>query len=266
MHQIVLQCLYSQCHTAQFGSALHHTLFECTKYPPTSPDHLPPLLRHQGLRKRAINNLALASARPLASAHQAFASAQAIPSVPHRNFGPSAAANFIRPTRSAYFTASRTISTGTFATKAALPSGLDDVGYNESLAPFSVSTGSILPFQTSIASIVSGSDADDTKSRLRLGKASISSSSASVFPTPSSLNSSQVLNNLKNEASMSTAPPPKAESAASYGASVINTSASYLPLPSATQSALSFNATTSYQKTPRIRRIPNSTSNAQRYN
>lgn len=50
--QAVLQCLYSQCQTAQFGSALHHALSKCSSLEKGIADISPPLLREQGLRKR----------------------------------------------------------------------------------------------------------------------------------------------------------------------------------------------------------------------
>lgn len=54
--QVVYQCLYSQCPTAQFGAALHHTLGFCSsqeeRLEPTAT--VPALLRHQNdLKKRA---------------------------------------------------------------------------------------------------------------------------------------------------------------------------------------------------------------------
>lgn len=48
----VLQCLYSQCQTAQFGSALHHALSKCSSLETEIADISPPLLREHGLRKR----------------------------------------------------------------------------------------------------------------------------------------------------------------------------------------------------------------------
>lgn len=50
--QAVLQCLYSQCQTAQFGSALHHALSKCSGLETGIAYLSPPLLREQGLRKR----------------------------------------------------------------------------------------------------------------------------------------------------------------------------------------------------------------------
>lgn len=48
----MLQCLYSQCQTTQFGSALHHTLSACPNAGIDAVDALPPLIRNQRLRKR----------------------------------------------------------------------------------------------------------------------------------------------------------------------------------------------------------------------
>lgn len=47
-----MQCLYSQCQTAQFGSALHHALSKCSGLETGIAYLSPPLLREQGLRKR----------------------------------------------------------------------------------------------------------------------------------------------------------------------------------------------------------------------
>ena len=55
--QVVLQCLYSQCQTTQFGSALHRTLSACSGFDANTLEVLPPLIRHQGLRKRGIANI-----------------------------------------------------------------------------------------------------------------------------------------------------------------------------------------------------------------
>ena len=51
--QLVLQCLYSQCQTTQFGSAVHRTLSACSDSGMNALDTLPPLIRNQGLRKRS---------------------------------------------------------------------------------------------------------------------------------------------------------------------------------------------------------------------
>lgn len=87
---MVLQCLYSQCQTTQFGSALHHTLSVCTDSGMDSLDALPPLLRHQGLRKRGSPSIGYASGH---------LSASAIHSVARRSVDASAHVN-ARPTRS----------------------------------------------------------------------------------------------------------------------------------------------------------------------
>ena len=48
----ILQCLYSQCQTSLFPTALHYALAACPSSAPDSSDTLPPLIRHQGLRNR----------------------------------------------------------------------------------------------------------------------------------------------------------------------------------------------------------------------
>ena len=66
--QVVLQCLYSQCQTTQFGSALHHTLSVCTDYGVDISDVSPPLVRHQGIRKRGSPSISSASGHLSSSA------------------------------------------------------------------------------------------------------------------------------------------------------------------------------------------------------
>ena len=88
--QVLLQCLYSQCQTTQFGSALHHSLSVCTDYGVDTSDASPPLVRHQGIRKRG--SLSISSA----SGHL---SASVIHSVARRSVSASAYGT-TRPTRS----------------------------------------------------------------------------------------------------------------------------------------------------------------------
>lgn len=64
---VVLQCLYSQCQTTQFGSALHHTLSVCTDYGVDTSDASPPLVRHQSIRKRGSPSIGSASGHLSAS-------------------------------------------------------------------------------------------------------------------------------------------------------------------------------------------------------
>lgn len=88
--QVVLQCLYSQCQTTQFGSALHQTLSACTDHGMDTLDALPPLIRHQGLRKRGSPSIGYATGH---------LSASAIHSVARRSVSASAYVS-ARPTRS----------------------------------------------------------------------------------------------------------------------------------------------------------------------
>ena len=101
LEQTVLQCLYSQCHTAQFGSALHSTITRCSDYSSLVPDVLPPLIRHQGLRRRASSDNVQVSARPQASARPgaALASVTLSHSVQRRSVSASATASLIRSSR-----------------------------------------------------------------------------------------------------------------------------------------------------------------------
>ena len=87
--QLVLQCLYSQCQTTQFGSALHQTLLACSGPALDTLDALPPLIRHQGLRKRGSPTISYASGH---------LSASAIHSVARRSVSASAYVS-ARPTR-----------------------------------------------------------------------------------------------------------------------------------------------------------------------
>ena len=70
---MVLQCLYSQCQTTQFGSALHQTLTACSDLGVDTFDALPPLIRHQGLRKRGSPSIGYVSGRLSASATHSVA-------------------------------------------------------------------------------------------------------------------------------------------------------------------------------------------------
>ncbi|KAI4110654.1 MAG: hypothetical protein LQ339_001231 [Xanthoria mediterranea] len=86
----VLQCLYSQCQTSQFGCALHHTMAHCFEEDSQTVQTLPALIRHQALRKRQIPG-AYASAS---------VSSSAVHSVARGQLSASALDN-ARPTRSA---------------------------------------------------------------------------------------------------------------------------------------------------------------------
>ena len=46
----LLQCLYSQCQTAQYGLALHHAISTCSKYGSNVVPMLPTLIRHRNRR------------------------------------------------------------------------------------------------------------------------------------------------------------------------------------------------------------------------
>lgn len=54
--QAVLQCLYSQCHTAQFGLALHFALTKCATYNNGPSALLPHLLIHQKNQQKRENH------------------------------------------------------------------------------------------------------------------------------------------------------------------------------------------------------------------
>ncbi|KAI9875235.1 MAG: hypothetical protein M1830_008717 [Pleopsidium flavum] len=87
----VYQCLYSQCQTAQFGSALHYALSECSVYNAGDATISPPLMRHDYLRKRQNYQAGYGSGH---------ASGSAVHSI-YRRKGPASASAYSRPTRSA---------------------------------------------------------------------------------------------------------------------------------------------------------------------
>ena len=109
--QVVLQCLYSQCQTTRFGTALHQVLSACTDYETDTLDASPPIIRHQGLRKRG------SPSNVYASGHL---SATAAHSVARRSFSVSAYVNS-RPTRSAglFATHSHDVPPSSMASRAA---------------------------------------------------------------------------------------------------------------------------------------------------
>ena len=164
----MLKCLQSQCHTAQFGSALHHTIARCSDYFSSLSNVIPPLIRHQGLRKRARSYSVQMSARPQASVRPvtAMASGSRARSVQRRSVITSTTTDWIQPSQSTTYISSRTphqllsrgtsrgmlipiskatrihtsptvllipISTVSFS-KIALLTEFDDLGYNESVA------------------------------------------------------------------------------------------------------------------------------------
>lgn len=81
--KVVFQCLYSQCPTTQFGSALHHSLSACRDYDAGTLNALPPLVRHQGLRKRGIQTTGMVSGRVSTSATHSVARRSVSASVVH---------------------------------------------------------------------------------------------------------------------------------------------------------------------------------------
>ena len=90
----VLQCLYSQCQTTHFATALHYAIDACPGSALDSSDTLPPFIRHQGLRKR--NNPANAHG---SGARSASVSASAVHLLARRSASGSLVASS-RPTRS----------------------------------------------------------------------------------------------------------------------------------------------------------------------
>ena len=118
MNKVVLQCLYSQCQSTVFGSALHQTLAACPGSALDALDTLPPLIRHQGLRKR--NNV-----MSIHGAHSASVSVSTSRKLARRSAAGSVVRS-ARPTRSVpYLVLSKTHSTitsysTTFATSTSI--------------------------------------------------------------------------------------------------------------------------------------------------
>ena len=75
-NQAILQCLYTQCQTSQFGAAVHQALLTCSTYETFYSNNLPQLIRHQSLRKRSSKTLGNMSSH---------ASASVIRSIAHRS-------------------------------------------------------------------------------------------------------------------------------------------------------------------------------------
>lgn len=107
---VVLQCLYSQCQTTQFGSALHHALSECSDPKTGAPDIFPPLIRHQGLRKRGSQPI-VSIAAPARVVMVSVSAKIAGHSVARRSVVASGIARFsARPLRSVIRSAAPTLS------------------------------------------------------------------------------------------------------------------------------------------------------------
>ncbi|MCJ1358806.1 MAG: hypothetical protein MMC33_008806 [Icmadophila ericetorum] len=95
----VLQCLYSQCHTAQFGLALHFALSKCADYNTGTSALLPRLIHQQDQQKRD-------SQRTGSIYHSASHSAptSTLHSVQRRSLGLSSSVSiFAQPTRRAAY-------------------------------------------------------------------------------------------------------------------------------------------------------------------
>lgn len=72
-YQAVLQCLYTQCQTSQFGAAVHQALLTCSTYETFYSNNLPLLIRHQSLRKRSNRTLGNMSSHASASVIRSIA-------------------------------------------------------------------------------------------------------------------------------------------------------------------------------------------------
>ncbi|KAI9716085.1 MAG: hypothetical protein M1812_005512 [Candelaria pacifica] len=87
----VFQCLYSQCQTTQFGSALHYALSECFNYGSGASTTPPRLIRHDNLHKRQDHQPRYASVSASASAFHSV----------HRRYAGSTIPAYSLPTQSA---------------------------------------------------------------------------------------------------------------------------------------------------------------------
>ncbi|KAI9813508.1 MAG: hypothetical protein M1832_006306 [Thelocarpon impressellum] len=79
----VFQCLYSQCQTAQFGSALHHAIAACPLDDQEDSKAAPRLIRGARVRKREYamySQVSGSSPRPSQSAVSQHASVSRVPS------------------------------------------------------------------------------------------------------------------------------------------------------------------------------------------
>ena len=100
----MLQCLYSQCQTSHFGSALHHAISACSDPVLNTLGVEPPLIRYQSLRKRGTPTSKLASGHVSASAIHSIArrsvsvsAYQTLSVRPKRGIGRHTAATFTVP-------------------------------------------------------------------------------------------------------------------------------------------------------------------------
>ena len=217
----------------------------------TGLNDLPPLIRHQGLRKRERQDKPLASIRPLVSAHAGFASAQALHTVRRGFVGASVVPNVARPTRSAINIIGRT-SQRALATESPLPTGLGDVGFTKSLAPSSGSTADILPSATALASLVAGSGPRVTKPLVRVAEVQ-----PSARPIPYTARNNGTTAST-NATSLATAPTASSLVTGALGynfTSFRNTSTTGAALPHVSPSAtgaIRFNGTLTYQRQRRV--------------
>ena len=95
----VFRCLYSQCQTAQFGSALHFTLIECVDHKVQNSMVVPKLIGQHDLRKRVEHYPGFGSMVSSASVIQSS----------QRRYASVSASTSARPTRSAAYGALRAL-------------------------------------------------------------------------------------------------------------------------------------------------------------
>ena len=214
---------------------------------------LPPLIRHQGLRKRAQQDKPLASVRLPLSVHAAFPSAQAVHSVRRRYLSASVVPNVARPARSAINSVART-SPRALATKTALPTGLDDVGFNESLAPSGQSGSNILPSATAPAPLATSTGLGAVESHVRIAEAQPSATISKSAPYSSGkrgpIASTNTTNLLTLPAATSLVPGGLGYNFTTFN----NASITGTPLPRVSPSgtnAVGFNGTQTYKRQPR---------------
>ncbi|KAG7007732.1 racA [Physcia stellaris] len=109
----------------------------CSGFSSLVPNALPPLIRHQGLRRRASSDNVQVSARPQASARPGvvLVSVTLSHSVQRRSISASATASLIRSSRPTIIVGPVQTSSGVTPARTALPTEFDDVGFNDTVAP-----------------------------------------------------------------------------------------------------------------------------------
>ena len=118
-----MQCLYSQCQTVHFGAALHHTLAACYDFASDEAGAVPPILRHQALRRRTNEDKDKSS-----TSTGMTVSARATQSAPASRFRRYDGSMHSKPTQSVshYVRTSSATATATATSATAIETGKND--------------------------------------------------------------------------------------------------------------------------------------------